>query len=232
VDTFQLTLNGGGSIPTLRTLYGQLRTGADSVSRQLRFGSPAGNIVQEWRQVSQDLQQIARLLGVSQGAMIDPNAPVLFNSPTFHHLPYQLQYSTSSPSGAKSRALIDSTIAEIDAFSAGFTPLLPYLSGGPQLQAAARDLRNALVELKNDISWNTPANQIKARLDRVNALFQTLNSKWRETTIGSRLRNVPTIDGISSFLKQLNQLYLSGNFLAHCHRKHPDCMPTSYCAAV
>ena len=133
-------------------------------------------------------------------------------------MPYQLQYATSSPSGTKSRALIDRAIAQIDAFTAGFTPLLPYLTRGPELQAAARDLRNALVELKEDISWNTPADRIKTRLNRVNQLQQMLALKWRQTVAGSQLRNIPTADGIAKSIEQLNQLYLTGNILAGSKR--------------
>ncbi len=213
VDAIQHTLYGGGTMQSLRTLFGQLRTRADGVSRSLRFGTPSGYIVQDWRQVAQDLEQIGRLLGVSQGASIDPSSAVVFNWPTFHHLPYQLQYATSSLAGAQSTALIDRAVAEVDAFTTGLTPLLPYLTRAPELQATARNLRNALSDLRQDISWDTPPDRLRTHLNRINAIARSLTTGWQQLAGNSQIKNIPTVAQISKSIEQLNQLYQAGNLL-------------------
>lgn len=223
VDAFQHTLYGGGTMQSLRSLFVQLRTRADGVSRSLRFGNPAGYIVQDWRRVAQDLGELGRLLGVSQGAMIDPGYPVLFNSPTFYHLPYQLQYATSSTAGAETRALIDRTIAQIDAFTAGFTPLLPYLIQAPEIQAAALDLRKALSEMRQNISWNSPPDKLKQLMDQINTTSLRLTANWRQVVRGSQFKNIPSMNDISTSIQQLNQLYRNGTLLTRSdHQRTPD----------
>lgn len=222
VVAFQNLVRQGGSLLQMRSSYAQLRSLASGISNSVRYGNPAGNIAYSWNATVQQLQKLGRLLDMSGGPSIDPGYPVLFNSPTFHHLPYELQPIVTSSASVTATRLIDEAIGQIDAFIAGFTPLATYSPRIPALQAKATALRSSLAQLRQEVSWNTSTVRLQPRITEVDGLLAALKLAWSQTVTGSQLRNVPNVDGISSSIAKLNQLFVAGLSLGVTGQTRPE----------
>ncbi len=210
VIAFQNLVRQNGSLLQMKSSFSRLRSLASGISNSVRYGNPAGSVSFSWNATVQQLQRLGRLLNMSGGPSIDPGCPVLFNSPTFHHLPYELQPIVASSASVNATRVIDEAIGQVDAFIAGFTPLVAYSPQIPSLQASARSLRNALAQLRQEVSWSTSVMRIQPTLNQVNRQLDALKLAWRQTVTGSQLRNVPNVDGISRSIAKLNELFVAG----------------------
>ena len=141
IDAFEHSMRVGMPCHDGRAYVIRLRASAEGVSQGMRSNVPAGGVVQRWVVVNQDLQQLAGMVGVSMGSVVDLGQPVLFNSPTYSQLPYQVQRPMPPRTPRAMITAIDQAVAQVNAFTVGFNPFLPFYPQVPALQTQARSLR-------------------------------------------------------------------------------------------
>ncbi len=185
----------------------RLRALSQGVSRSMQQTSQIGWIAQRWDIVSRDLQQLGEVVGVGLGPTIDPGQPVLLNAPTYFQLPYQVQRPTTAQLSSQAIPITDQAMAHVDAFVVGFNRFLPYSPRVPALQAQARGLRMALVQLRQQLAGGTAAALLKLQLNQINQTLQALNATWTLTVQERQLTNAPDLSDIAGSIQSLNQIF-------------------------
>ncbi len=210
IDAFHHALSTRTTVPDVRAYVTRLKAAAVGISQTMRAAVPAGGVVQRWDVVNWDLQQIGELVGMSAGSVIDPGLPVLFNSPTYSQLPYQVHRPMPTRIPQRMVQAIDQAVAHVNAFVVGFNRFLPYYPQVPALQTQARTLRLALIQLRQEAAGEAGARQQQTRLNEVNQLLESLNRNWTQIINASRLGNAPDLSEVNLAVQRLNQVFLSG----------------------
>ncbi len=210
VDAFHHTVRVGTPMAEVRAYVLRLRALADGISQTMRVHIPAGGVVQRWDVVNWDVRQVGELLGVAAGPAIDPGQPVLFNAPTYSQLPYQVHRPTPTRTPRDMVPAIDQAVAQVNAFVVGYNPFLTHYPQVPVLQKQARSLRLALIQLRQEVTGGASPRQLRARLNEVNQLLETLNASRKVIVGASPLANAPDLNEVNLGVQRVNRVYLAG----------------------
>lgn len=208
LDALDQALRWNAPAAEVRARVLRLRVLGAGVSELMRQGAPAGQVLQRWNIVTQDLQQLSDVAGLGLGAAIDPGAPVLFNAPTYYQLPYQVQRPAPPRVPADALPMIDQTVAQLNAFIVGFNQFLPYYAEVPGLQGHARRLRLLLLQFRQELAAGGVAQGLKTRLTEINQALDTLVASWKQAIQATGLKNAPEISDILISLQKANQVFL------------------------
>ena len=160
--------------------------------------------------MTQDLQQLGELVGVSMGLAIDPYQPVLYNSPTYNQFPYAVQRPRPPQVPTNMVPTIDRTVANLNAFVVGLNRYLPYAPQIVGVQTRARSLRLSLMQLRQEAATGANPQALQTRLGEVNQLLQALTATWQQTVNATRLASAPDLRDITLAIQQLNQMCSAG----------------------
>ena len=207
VDALEHVLRVGMPVADVRSDVLRLRALAGGITQTARQNAPLGQVVQRWNVVTQDLQQLGDLVGVSMGLAIDPSQPVLYNSPTYNQFPYAVQRPQPSQAPRNAVATIDQAVARLNAFVVGLSRYLPYAPQVAGVQKQARTLRLSLMQLRQEVSTGANPLTVQTQLGQVNQLLQVLTASWQQTVDATRLAAAPDLKEITLAVQQLNQMY-------------------------
>ncbi len=186
----------------------RLRVLGAGVSELMRREAPAGQVLQRWNIVTQDLQQLSDAAGLGVSLAIDPGAPVLYNAPTYYQLPYQVQRPAPVRVPTDAVPMIDQAVAQLNAFVVGFNQFLPYYPQVPGLQGQARRLRLLLLQFRQELTAGGLPQGLKPRLTEINQALEGLVASWKQTIQTTGLKNAPEVSDILVSLQKANQVFL------------------------
>jgi len=144
-----------------------IRNQARQAGVVLESARPPAPIARLWAEVWQNLDTITDLLGLSGDFVIAPDQPVLIDPPGFEHFPWPIR--PPGPVGPPpALPLVDQAIGELEAYLVAIQPNLASIPEGPRFHRDARDLRDALLALRQPLAagaWDPGAAQRFARVE-------------------------------------------------------------------
>lgn len=206
-NSVQQSLRSGMLEDDLRHEILRLRALSLGITQLMQESGQVGLVVQRWEIVLDDLKQMGELVGVSSGSAIDPGQPLLINSPTYHHMPYQVQRPTREELSNRALPKVDQAIAHIDAFVAGFNRFLHLSPRVPALQSRARRLRVQLAQFRENLAGEADPSKLKARVKEMEQSLETLKSLFQRTVQERWLANTPDLEGISAAITRLTNIF-------------------------
>ena len=161
--------------------------------------------------ITQELQQLGALVGVSMDMAIDPYQSVPLDMPTYSQFPYSVQRPRPPQTPFSMVPTIDRAVGEMNAFVVGYNQYLPYEPQVASLQSQARTLRMSLLQLRQDLSSNADGRTIQKRLTQVNQQLQALTMNWQRMLAATRLTGTPDLLQVTLAVQQLNENLSTGS---------------------
>ena len=211
VDALDHSLYAGASMSDVRSRVLRLRAFAGGITQTIRQIRPNTQIVGRWNVITQELQQLGVLVGVSIDMAVDPYQPVPLDMPTYSQFPYSVQRPRPPQAPVSMIPTIDRAVGEMNAFIVGYNQYLPYEPQVASLQSQARTLRMSLLQLRQDLSSNADGRTIQKRLTQINEHLQALTINWQRVLTATRLSGTPDLLQVTLAVQQLNENLSTGS---------------------
>lgn len=183
----------------------RMRAFAGGITQTIRQVRPTTQIVGRWNLITQELQQLGSLVGVSMDTAVDPYQSVLLDMPTYSQFPYSVQRPRPPQMPYNMVSTVDRAVGEMNAFIVGYNQYLPYEPQVASLQAQARTLRMTLLQLRQDLSSNTDTRTTQKRMAQVNQQLQALTTSWQRVLAATQLNGTPDLLQVTLAVQQLNE---------------------------
>ena len=211
VDALDHSVGVGSSMSDVRSRVMRMRSFAGGITQTIRQVRPTTQIVGRWNMVTQELQQLGSIVGVSMDTAIDPYQPVLLDMPTYSQFPYSVQRPRPPQVPYSMVPTVDRAVGEMNAFIVGYNQYLPYEPQVASLQAQARALRMTLLQLRQDLSSNADSRTTQKRMAQVNQQLQTLTTNWQRILAATQLTGTPDLLQVTLAIQQLNENLPAGS---------------------
>lgn len=205
VDALSHSVGVGSSMSDVRSRVLRMRAFAGGITQTIRQVRPTTQIVGRWNLITQELQQLGSLVGVSMDTAVDPYQSVLLDMPTYSQFPYSVQRPRPPQMPYNMVSTVDRAVGEMNAFIVGYNQYLPYEPQVASLQAQARTLRMTLLQLRQDLSSNTDTRTTQKRMAQVNQQLQALTTSWQRVLAATQLNGTPDLLQVTLAVQQLNE---------------------------
>jgi hypothetical protein len=201
-------------IGKLQAAFGPVDNQARRIDSTMQRARPSSGIVRSWDGIGRGLQEIAGQIGLGGGTIIDPNRPVIIDPPGYGQFPWPIPPGGGGgglppPPSASAVPLIDQAIAELDAYLVAIQPHLSVIPEGPQFHRDARELRNALVGLRQAIAssgWNP---SVGGLYDQADVILRRLVDRTARVSRGQIGTNNARILRVRDLMAQARSLLRS-----------------------
>ena len=183
MEAMQYRIRVGAPVAEIQATFVQVRQLAFGIQDHLRRVPAHPQVMGAWNMVGEEMTRFGGLIGVPTGGEAARN---LF--PEFI-------------------AAADQSIAQVDAFLAGFQPLVLYSPNSPRLISHGQALRGSIAQLRQEAALGATKLQLAGRLEEVNEMLRRTNAVLGETVAGDGLTFAPNLGEVGNAVGRLIQIF-------------------------